>query len=662
MDTPAPLAEALLSGIDDAMVADAMAFREEAMPPGDEAELEATPLPLDWRATISQAAYEFVVRWETGGRAYYERVIKGRPIWPGYSSGITIGCGFDLGYHTAGEFAAEWQARLAPSAFERLSATVGFRTTEPDRARKVERAKALVRSLSDIVVAWPVAIDQFDNAKLPKLVRQLHDALDNLDRLHPHSRGALLSLVFNRGASFRAGGDRFIEMREIRAAMQAGTRRSFATIPGLLRSMKRIWGADSSLSKRREGEAKLFEAGLGEAGMLESLAAFAAPEPELEAVGGTEMHDDVDAEQTDEASTAELEAFGEIGGFELESTGLTPASVRWHARDDEQPDYRHLDTRLAGRSFEFTAADLALLVSANEFAPLAGKMVFALRGAGLEGEREREDVASLVVRDQRPDHRSFRCIIGICDRDSGRLWAYPASTVPNAFYVHKCHAMAKAGTGIDGLVGNVLPTGCYTFTVGTHKRGQAGEIPGVLRLSTTASGASRVMVLRSLDDVVYDRFDRFPIATPGDNIHPAILSTGFSSAGCLTIPGRFEGGRHHGLWNSFRRALGMDVAGDGRQYSTVLLTGLDAALATNARSSGGASSALLRLRHGSRGARVAALQTALGLSPDASQLIGPVTRQALIARQTARLGWADGIHSPAMDRLLGFDVYRDVAA
>ena len=106
MDAQSPLAEELLSSVTDDMIADAAGFREEAPGlPGLPArpELEATPLPQDWRSTISPAGYQFIVRWETGGQDYYEKVIKGRPEWPGYASGITIGCGFDLGYQTSSQ-------------------------------------------------------------------------------------------------------------------------------------------------------------------------------------------------------------------------------------------------------------------------------------------------------------------------------------------------------------------------------------------------------------------------------------------------------------------------------------------------------------------------------------------------------------------------------
>ena len=181
-------------------------------------------MPANPRDAISQTGHDFIVRWETGGQDYYERVIKGRPEWPAFSSGITIGCGFDLGYHQLQDFQSQWGSRLAKADFDRLVQTIGFRTVEPNRAQKILQAKALVRSLSDIVVPWNTAIEQFDNSNFPNLIAQLYAALNNVDQLHPHCRGALLSLVFNRGAGgFRLAGDRFTEMRAIGDLMTNGT-------------------------------------------------------------------------------------------------------------------------------------------------------------------------------------------------------------------------------------------------------------------------------------------------------------------------------------------------------------------------------------------------------------------------------------------------------
>jgi hypothetical protein len=553
-----------LGRVTDSVVEAALGYREDMPAAAAVSPFEATQLPADRRDLISQAAYEFIVRWETGGQAYFERVIGGRPVWPGYASGITIGCGYDLGFHTRAQFEADWGALIGRAEFQRLAATLGFSTVEPDRAAKVQKAKALVTSLSDITIPWAVAIRQFDTGKLPALIAQLYRALDNLDRLHPHCRGALLSLAFNRGPAFSARGDRYAEMREIGAAMRAGSAAAFARIPASLRGMKRIWGASSSLSERRDGEARLFEAGLAEANLVAGLGRPPAGRHES-AANAQEMHGDVATAQSDDPQSDELQ--GDEMAEAAAVDAIEAAEVaRWNPVDDEQPDYRHLDTRLAGRTAEISPEDLDALIAANDFAPLSGKLVFALRGAQLVGGDRRENVGSVFIGDQRPDHRSFRCVIGVYDRTARRLWAYQASTVPNAEYVLKCHRDFRAGVPIPQLTGNILPTGCYTMTVGPHHHGTPREIPTVLRLATTATGASQVVVLRSLEDACYDRLDRFVAAVPADNIHPAQRANGFSSAGCLTLPGLFANGNHTGAWQAFRAALGIGAGSNGRQF------------------------------------------------------------------------------------------------
>jgi hypothetical protein len=70
--------------------------------------------------------------------------------------------------------------------------------------------------------------------------------------------------------------------------------------------MKRIWGQGSSLSERREGEAKLFEAGLRENGLLERLVALEEPGTTLEGVAEgllVEQHDSVEDAVIDDADT-----------------------------------------------------------------------------------------------------------------------------------------------------------------------------------------------------------------------------------------------------------------------------------------------------------------------------------------------------------------------
>jgi hypothetical protein len=406
----------------------------------------------------------------------------------------------------------------------------------------------------------------------------------------------------------------------------------------------------------------LIKLGLAESNLTESLAeVMASPSLESVAMALVEDHSDVEV-QSDEGG-GDGEADDDIALF-TEATGPTLSDVKWNPNDDEQPDYRHLPKLPARTELDLTPADLDALIEFNAFPVKPGLVVFALRGARIVGADKRENVGSVTIADQRPDHRAYRCVVGVYDRGAQKLWAYKASTVCNANSVLSGYKNAQRGV----FEGNVLATGCYTYTVGTHKAGQTGEIRGVLRLSHDATGASTVVVLRTVNDVVYDRNDFWHKCAPADNIHPGRRIDGFSSLGCLTLPGDYKKSTktHSGLWADFRVALGMGKVfaetDNGKQFSTMLVTGQDAALAASLRVSGEiadkskANAALRRIRFGSRGPTVAALQAGLGLAPDSSQLVGPVTCMALIARQQEVLGWADSILSPEMDTSLGLGV------
>ena len=64
-------------------------------------------------------------------------------------------------------------------------------------------------------------------------------------------------------------------------------------------------------------------------------------------------------------------------------------------------------------------------------------------------------------------------------------------------------------------------------------------------------------MLRTTNDLVYGTRDTWDRTRPGDNIHPALLSTSFSSVGCLTLHGtQTPGGKYStasGQWKSFRK-------------------------------------------------------------------------------------------------------------
>lgn len=215
------------------------------------------------RRTLSPEARALIVRHESGGKDYYEKVLKSRPHWPGYFSGITIGFGWDLGYHTRAELERAWGQHLSAVTILRLSAALGLRAVEPERAEKVRRIKALLRTLDDISIPWQTALEVFETHTLPEWIARTERALPNTDALPDDCFGALVSLVFNRGAGgFDDSRERFKEMRAIKACMKE---QNFAPIPDLIRAMKRLWPDSAGLQRRREEEAELFARGLAEA-------------------------------------------------------------------------------------------------------------------------------------------------------------------------------------------------------------------------------------------------------------------------------------------------------------------------------------------------------------------------------------------------------------
>jgi hypothetical protein len=220
--------------------------------------------PADASERVSPEAYKLIVQHETGGRTYYEKVYKGRPVWPKGASGITIGFGYDLGYVNGQQFERDWH-QLPAAIRERLAETLGKHGGSTSTAVLSAHADAL----KDVTISWELAEVVFRGATLPKFATLTYRALPRCDDLAPHSFGALVSLTFNRGASYgipsaKDPSGRYVEMREIKASMAQG---NFGAIPQCLRAMKRIWtGAEieKEMYRRRENEAALFERGLEE--------------------------------------------------------------------------------------------------------------------------------------------------------------------------------------------------------------------------------------------------------------------------------------------------------------------------------------------------------------------------------------------------------------
>jgi len=210
---------------------------------------------------ISDEARNLIIAEEISSKTTYNKKYR-RPEWPGGESGVTVGIGYDCGYQSAAKIRQDWSGLLPEEYIRVLADCAGI---------KAAAAKAKTKSVkSKVDVSWDAAIAEFDGVEVPRWVGIVGKALPNTELLSADCLGALVSLAYNRGASFSKSGERYKEMRAIKAHMAT---KDFDRIPDEFRSMKRLWAGTSvdGLVGRREREAKLFERGL--------IAAPAAPRP-----------------------------------------------------------------------------------------------------------------------------------------------------------------------------------------------------------------------------------------------------------------------------------------------------------------------------------------------------------------------------------------------
>jgi hypothetical protein len=197
---------------------------------------------------LSPRGIKSIIAWETGGESYYDP----QPEWPGESSGVTIGIGWDLGMTPASETTRAWGSHLPAST---LAALVGV------SGRTGEAAQTVLPYVRHLTIPWAAAMAVFEAVTLPTWYLRTLRIYPQAEELPGNCAAALVSLVFNRGPSLT--GDRRREMCNIQALLKTG---NFKEIPNQFREMVRLWPNSKGLRRRREEEADLFEAGLVPAG------------------------------------------------------------------------------------------------------------------------------------------------------------------------------------------------------------------------------------------------------------------------------------------------------------------------------------------------------------------------------------------------------------
>ncbi len=194
--------------------------------------------------TLSKKGFQQLIEHEITSPDYYRRRLQ-KPIWPGGASGITIGIGYDLGYHRASQIRKDWSPYVTDKELQTLINVAG---------KKAKAAKRLKSSVSKIRISYDAAATVFSGSTLPRYAQRTRKTYPGIDKLLPDAQAALLSLVYNRGT--RLSGSKRKEMKAIQLLVK---QQQYALIADQLISMKRLW-EDTQLTgllKRREDEADL---------------------------------------------------------------------------------------------------------------------------------------------------------------------------------------------------------------------------------------------------------------------------------------------------------------------------------------------------------------------------------------------------------------------
>ena len=196
---------------------------------------------------ISHESYDLLILFYEGysKAPYVPKTKKGE-------SGITLGYGYDLGHQNANTITKELSGLYSSKQIERLKKVLG---------KKGNQARNLLPTVADITISKENA-RRLSIITIKRYAQIVVNIYPESIELSPDQKGALLSLVYNRGPLLVKSDGSRREMKEIQTKLRNN---QLKDIPGLFRSMKRLWEKDpdnQGLLKRREDEAKFFEKGL----------------------------------------------------------------------------------------------------------------------------------------------------------------------------------------------------------------------------------------------------------------------------------------------------------------------------------------------------------------------------------------------------------------
>jgi len=191
---------------------------------------------------VSRKAIELIIKHEVGGRAVYEK--RYQKPYVAEDKGVIIGIGYDLGNVTEKQFFNDWQG-LNLNFLNALRKVVGI---------KGEAVKPMMRGeILQVRIPFNFAYDVFVSKTIPKYYKLTKAIYPEIDALNDDTKGALVSLVYDRGNCL--DGDSRKEMRNIVELVAA---KDYDGIADQIERTKRLWENEDDIQvKRREEEADL---------------------------------------------------------------------------------------------------------------------------------------------------------------------------------------------------------------------------------------------------------------------------------------------------------------------------------------------------------------------------------------------------------------------
>ena len=199
--------------------------------------------PIKTTKMISKAAVDLMIKYCVGGRSVYEKRYQ-KPYLTAEDKGVNIGISYDLGSVTEKQFFSDWDG-LNLNFLHALRKVVGI---------KGEAVKPMLRGeILQVRIPYNFAYDVFVTKSLPKYYKMTKAIYPEIDSLNEDTRGALVSMVYNRGNKIE--GD---SRKEMRAIVDLVTKQDYEGIADQIERSKRLWeNSLDGLVKRREEEADL---------------------------------------------------------------------------------------------------------------------------------------------------------------------------------------------------------------------------------------------------------------------------------------------------------------------------------------------------------------------------------------------------------------------